>query len=176
MTHARPFRPGLTLIELLAALAIVASVVSAGSAWTLTLTRTAQGNAQSAQACAARARVVAVLQQDLDGAQPKSVTVKEGTLECLTIHRPGDAVPAWREVSWSFDPTRHQLTREEASPHLSQSGRQVIDGLVAAWAATWEEAAPSEAKPARDTLNIVLEFKNRAGVRERAILRWRREP
>lgn len=176
MNGSRPERPGLTLIELLAALAILAGVVSAGSAWTVALAKSAQQSAQSAQEFGARSRVLAVLQQDLDSAQPRSVNVQEGTLELITAHRPGDAVPAWRTVRWSFDPMRHQLTREEGPRHLQQVHRQSIQGLVVGWSATLEEAGnnPPDMKP--DTLKIVLEFGDRvADKRENAVLVWRRE-
>jgi prepilin-type N-terminal cleavage/methylation domain-containing protein len=177
MRRLRRQRPGLTLIELLAALAILAGVVSAGSAWTVTLARSVHSSARATQEFGARARLLAVLRQDLDSAQPQSVSVKEGTLELLTTHRPGAAIPAWRTVRWSFDPARRRLTREDGATKSQQRHRQSIDDIVLDWSAALEEAPRTERVNKSDVLTVRLRFSNPTNTRaETSVLVWRREP
>lgn len=170
-------RPGLTLLELLAALAILAGVVSAGSAWTVTLSRSAQSSIRKSQQVNVKSRVIAVLQQDLDGATPSSVVVKDGTLEMVTTHRPGDPVPAWQTVRWKFDSAKHSLVREETSARSEDARTQAIDGLIDAWSVqlTFVEKTGRDQQP--DVLTVEIAFAGDSiGKTSNSVVVWRREP
>ncbi len=120
-------RRGLTLLELLAALALLGLFIGAGSAWLGALARAHAAVSLGTPDRLALERVVAAIGRDLEEAWrtagegdgrraqefPTSFDEEQDTLELTTTHAAGGAEPGWRWVRWRFDAASRTLLREE---------------------------------------------------------------
>lgn len=158
MTHRCRSHAGLTLIEVLAALVILAGVVSVGGSWTIGLTKTAARTAATSQETSAQFRLLAVLERDLDQSIADSVKLADNGFELITLHRPGEPVPAWNRVRWQFDTTTKQLTRLAPSRDSDGATPMHVHDLVTDWIATLE--APKQESDAPDELTIAIRFQS----------------
>lgn len=170
MSHPQQSRAGLTLLEVLAALAILAGVVSVGSSWTIGLAKTAARTAVSSQDSSAHSRLIAVLERDLDEAMSQSVTVTDNTLDLITLHRPGERVPAWNQIRWEFDAARHHLTRIATASTSEQRALMSVREMLSDWTVTLSKPERDSEDP--ETLTVALRFS--AGETHSVV--WRRAP
>lgn len=128
-------RRAFTLIEVLAAAALLGMVAAGAMAWTtggLKLLRTAR--AASGPALWIE-RTTDAIARDLDEAARAGLAVdpETHTLTVRTAHAAAGGAPGWREVRWSHDPARSRLFRSERRiGETSWQSSVVLDG-VEAW-------------------------------------------
>jgi prepilin-type N-terminal cleavage/methylation domain-containing protein len=124
-----------TLIEVLAAAALLGLVAAGAMAWTtgglklLKTARSASGPALWVE------RTIDAIARDLDEAARASLAVdpETHTLTVRTAHAAAGGAPGWREVRWSHDPSRGRLIRSERRIGETSWQSSVVLSGVEAW-------------------------------------------
>ncbi len=124
------FGRGLTLIELLAALTLLAVFTTALGALTTTLSRATHRIDRVAHSDRLAQRALALLRRDLDEAWADSTTVDatHSSITLVTTHTLPAEAPGWATVMWRLEPDGDfttSLVRERTPLHAEQTGTPV---------------------------------------------------
>lgn len=136
MSARRSSRRGLTLVELLAALALLSLVVSVSSAWTIGVVRAGRAVIESNEIDPALDRALRLLAGDLDEAlADPALSGRRDAAVCfgveqseIVVVRAGDGSldPAgWHRVTWRLDP-KGELLRESIPAGADASAAEVV--------------------------------------------------
>ncbi|MCA9304923.1 MAG: prepilin-type N-terminal cleavage/methylation domain-containing protein [Phycisphaerales bacterium] len=121
-------RRGVTLLEMLAALALLLLVIGAASSWLVGMTRTERSMREHTSERAWLGRAADLLRSDLAGAWPGSIEIDESrrVVRAVVPNQPTPALddsldergepPAagWIAIEWSYDPVADTLRRSRS--------------------------------------------------------------
>ncbi len=121
-------QPGLTLIELLAALTTLSVFTAAATAWMTSSARAQTSVEHALTAPITSNRVANLIRDDLDSAIPSTVSVDlaTGRLSMITANTINSNAPGWARARWFLDPGKRELIRTTQASDAARPERRVI--------------------------------------------------
>lgn len=136
---------GMTLLELLLALAIAAAATALAGTALIACLRLARGAGERIDALATAETALTVVADDLAqavdvGGRRFRIDAERGTLACTTLHRIAGEPAGLRSVTWRYDAERAALLRTLPGP---EGERVVAVGIAAVRFEAGEDGVPA---------------------------------